>query len=71
MIFNAQVESKGEVFFFASLDGEDWLPVTRRAEPGSEDQLQRLFDGDGNFKPLVWTKRYLVQSGAIFFKEES
>jgi hypothetical protein len=56
-----------ETFIFSSLDGENWLPVSRRGE-SEEDagRLARLFEGDGNFKPMVFTRRFLAHRGATF-----
>jgi hypothetical protein len=44
-------------FYWASLDGEHFLPVSRLPLPGEEAEVQRLFDGDGNFKPMTWAPR--------------
>jgi len=43
--------------YWASLDGDTYLPVSRPAQPGDEETIAQLFEGDGNFKPLVWGER--------------
>lgn len=49
-----------ESFHFASLDGEDWLPISRAVAdtPEERERLARLFDGDGNFKPMRFARRF-------------
>lgn len=65
MIHHTTTELDGETFNWVSLDGEDWMPVTRPpAEGDTEEMVQRLFDGDENFMPLRFARRYLVQAGA-------
>lgn len=70
-IYNAVLQLDGEVFHFSSLDGEDWLPVTRPGVEGEEDKITGLFEGDGNFKPIAFTKAYLEGQGALFTTTDS
>jgi hypothetical protein len=43
---------------FASVDGgKTYLPITRYPEPDDESRIAELFEGDGNFKPMVWDRR--------------
>jgi hypothetical protein len=54
----------GEEFYFASLDGKSYLPVNRFVpEPTAEhaEQLAALFEGDGNFKPMTFARRWFDQ----------
>lgn len=44
----------------ASVDGgEHYLPVTRYPEVGEEEAIAKLFEGDGNFKPMTFGRRAL------------
>jgi hypothetical protein len=53
---------------FVSVDGGDtYLPVNRLPEEGDEEAVRALFEGDGNFKPMVWGRRG-VQFAAISAK---
>jgi hypothetical protein len=57
-VHNLTLYRWGEAMPFASLDGEDWLPVSRPARPGDEEALRQLFDGDGNFRPMKFARRF-------------
>lgn len=58
---------EGETQHWVSLDGEDWLPVSRGpSDDDREEDVQRLFDGDGNFMPLRFARRWLAHEGATF-----
>jgi hypothetical protein len=65
-VHNAVLQVGDEVFHFSSLDGESWLPVTRPGNEGEEEKIHNLFEGDGNFKPMAFTKSYLEGQGALF-----
>lgn len=68
MIHYAMTEIDAEEFHWVSLDGETWLPVNRPPAPNdTEASIHRLFEGDGNFKPMVFARRYLVANDATFF----
>lgn len=41
---------------FASLDGESYLPISRKPKAGDEDAIAQLFEGDGNLKPMSWAR---------------
>jgi hypothetical protein len=56
----------GETLIFSSLDGEDWLPVNRPGKKGDVESLARLFEGDGNMKPMRFRRSYLEAHGANF-----
>lgn len=47
---------------FASLDDENYLPVTRRPEPTDVEALAALFEGDGNMRPMTWARRAMRAS---------
>ena len=66
MIHHATTELDGDPYNWVSLDGDDWLPINRAPSPGDEDVIQQLFDGDGNFMPLRFTRRWLKHWGADF-----
>lgn len=67
MIHYATTELDGETFYWVSLDGHDWLPVNRPPSPDDrEADIQRLFNGDGNFQPMRFTRRWLAHEGAEF-----
>jgi hypothetical protein len=50
-------ETGEDRMIFASLDGEDYLPVNREPVAGDEEAIAQLFEGDGNFRPMHWNKR--------------
>lgn len=60
-----------EVQWFASLDGEEWLPVNQEPTQDDEDDVAELFepqhrdDGRG-FQYLRFARRYLQHMGAEF-----
>jgi len=58
-IHRCTIELEGETYHWASLDGEHWLPVSRPPADDEAEQVQQLFDGDGNMKPLTFTRRLL------------
>ena len=69
MIHHATTKFEGETLDWVSLDGDDWLPVSRppiHDREGEEEMIQRLFDGDGNFMPLRFTRSWLAREGAVF-----
>ena len=67
MIHHATTLLEGEIQHWVSLDGEDWLPVNRGpVESEPEDTVRRLFEGDGNFMPLRFSRRWLAHEGAQF-----
>jgi hypothetical protein len=61
---------EGETFWWASLDGETWLPVNQPALPEHEQEIAQLFESDGNMKPLVFARRFLQGMDANFLNEE-
>jgi len=61
-VHNATARRWGETFYFGSLDGETWLPISRPLKPGEEQDLQALLDGDGKFLPMRWARRALHYS---------
>lgn len=77
MIHNATLLTHGtvgdgieETFLFSSLDGKYWLPVNRHGVTGQDEEaLEKIFEGDGNFKPMRWTRRYLEDQGAVFHEQ--
>jgi hypothetical protein len=65
MIHHTTTTLDEETFDWVSLDGEHWLPVNR--EPGIDDDeegVRVLFEGDGNFKPMVFARSWLIGQGA-------
>ena len=58
MVHNITLKRLGEVFYFASIDGEAWLPISRPLIPGEEDEFQAVLDGDGNMRPLRFARRW-------------
>lgn len=60
----------GETFWWASLDGETWLPVNQPPRPEDDETVARLFEGDGNMKPIVFTRRWLEHESANFLTQE-
>lgn len=50
-----------EDFYFASLDGEHYIGTSRRAKAGEEEEIARLMDGDGRFKPMLICESFLHQ----------
>lgn len=65
-VHNATLELDGERFVFSSLDGEHWLPVSRPGTPDDAATLASLFEGDGNFRPMTFARRFLANQGATF-----
>ena len=70
MIHHATTLLEGEIQNWVSLDGEDWLPVNRGPSEGNEEKeeadVAALFNGDGNFMPLRFARRFLVHEDATF-----
>jgi len=66
VIYHTTTTLDGETFDWVSLDGDSWLPVNRPPSDGEEEMIQRLFDGDGNFRPLRFTRGWLAHQGASF-----
>jgi hypothetical protein len=70
MIHHAIVLFEEETFNFVSLDGDYWLPVSRGPVPSDhEEDIERLFRGDGNFMPMTMGRRWLEHYGADFKTE--
>jgi hypothetical protein len=61
---------EGEECWWASLDGETWLPVNQPPLPTHEKDLAAAFEGDGNFKPMVFTRWWLEHEGANFLNDD-
>ena len=45
--------------YWASLDGQHWLPFTRPATEADEAAVREAFAGRPDFKPLTFHTRYL------------
>jgi hypothetical protein len=72
VIHHATTLLDDETYDWVSLDGDSWLPVTRppiHDREGEEEMIRGLFDGDGNFKPLVFTRSWLAHEGAVFDRD--
>lgn len=68
MIHAAKIIDKGDTFWFASLDGENWVGVNQDPRNAESDAvIQRIFDGDGKWRPISATRLYLFKWGAKFF----
>lgn len=53
-------EDGDTVFYFASLDGERWLPVTRLPLPGEHQAIADLFAGkDSTVVPMTCHRRFI------------
>ncbi len=66
-IYHATTQLDGETFHWVSLDGEDWLPINRPPDPrDTEEMVATLFNGDGNFRPLRFARRWLAHQQAEF-----
>jgi hypothetical protein len=65
LIHHTTTEFEGETHHWVSLDGEDWLPINRAPVEGdTEEEIQKLFDGDGNFMPMRAARGILIHWGA-------
>ena len=53
--------TEGHLQDWVSLDGEDWLPVNRApiGVPGEAAEIAALFNGDGNFKPIRFSRSFV------------
>lgn len=60
MIHWTTTEIDGEKYDWASLDGEEWLPVSRPPKEDEEEIVRALFEGDGNFMPLRFSRGLLI-----------
>lgn len=58
-------------FFFASLDGEHYIGVSRRPEAGEEEAISAMLEGDGNFKPMTIAPGYLKRTAREFWGTEA
>jgi len=58
MVHNITLRRWDETFHFASVDGENWLPLNRPLAEGEEDDFQATLDGDGNFLPMKFARRW-------------
>jgi hypothetical protein len=65
-VHNATFEMDGETYIFSSLDGENWLPVNRKGTEADAEALATLFEGDGNMRPMRFTRMFLISRGASF-----
>lgn len=58
-VHNRTISFKDETFYFASLDGEDWLEINQPLTDERTDDFRQLLEGDGNFMPLTFTRRFI------------
>ena len=67
MIHAAKIVDQGDTFWFASLDGDEWIGVSVDPRDSTEAAVQRAFDGNGRFRPMRATRGFLQRYGAKFF----
>lgn len=58
MVHNITLNRWDETFHFASVDGEDWLPLNRPLRDGEEAEFFSLLNGDGNFMHMRFARRW-------------
>jgi hypothetical protein len=63
-IHNVTLHREGEAYYFASNDGKSYLPITRPACTERDAKvLAELIEGDGNFRPILFSRRYFDIEG--------
>jgi len=67
MIHAARITDRGDVFWFASLDGESWVGVNQDPRPTTEAEIRRILNGNGKWRPMTATRGFLQRWGAEFY----
>lgn len=62
----ALVKLDGEDWWFASLDGEEWLPCSRQPAADDTEAVRRMFEARRGFVPMRYARRFLTWQGATF-----
>ena len=66
-VYNAYIDDpKFGRAWYASLNGELWLGLSRQCGPDEFDDLAQLFEGDNNFQPMRLHRSFLEDMGATF-----
>jgi hypothetical protein len=61
MIHHATTVLDGETFNWVSVDGDTWIPINRApVETDTDEMVLALIEGDGNLRPMVFARRWLV-----------
>ena len=60
-LWKTTVEGDGEVYWWASLDGESWREVNQDFTVERISEIEGLFasEVDAEWKPMVFSRRYL------------
>lgn len=56
----------GEKFWFASLDGEEWLPVNRQPTDDDAAAFEAALNPPSGLLPLRFGRRFLQYKEAVF-----
>lgn len=66
----ARIVDRGDVFYFASLDGQDWIEVTADPRASTAEQIDAVMNPKGGTLPLRATRGFIHRHGAVFLDGE-